>query len=293
MRLIVTGASSFVGAHLASRAVDRGHEVIALHNSTPVDLPGARSLSINLAKNASAGELRHLNADAVVHAAYRVISSSHRPPESLLETNRAMMSTILDLALPTLYLSSTCVSWHPPTAYSEGRIDDEQRLRMSGLPHAILRPSAPYGPPHPHHTPRHEESFHRLANLIVRHRLAPLPGRGTLRQPIHVDDLSDASLNLLESGLPNLTLPAGGPEALTMEEISRAIAHAAGGHCLAIPLPPALLAFAARFTEGLDPDLLRSAANEDLAPPEALSAASGVTPRPFSEGLVDLLRTIS
>ena len=68
MRILVTGASSFVGAHFALEA-SREHEVIALYHSTPLSLPRIRSVRIDLTLPRSRSQLRSLKVDVVVHLA--------------------------------------------------------------------------------------------------------------------------------------------------------------------------------------------------------------------------------
>lgn len=289
MRLILTGASSFVGAHLATLAASR-HEVIGLAHQAKLQIPGVRTLQLDLSDPASLAPLRALRADAVLHLACKVMGSggANGAPTALL--NRQMMDRVLALELPVLYASSTCVHWPRDTGYARSRREDELRLALSGLPFATLRPCAPYGPPLATHQPRHKESFHSLVAMVRRWPVVPMLGDGrALRQPIHVADFAEAALRLLEVGLPNRALDAGGPEALSFREIVGELGRQLGRPARLLPVPVRLIAKMARFNPNMEPELLLAGACDDTADPAELSAVTGLRPRPFAEGARDLI----
>jgi nucleoside-diphosphate-sugar epimerase len=282
MRILVTGASGFVGAHLCLAAAG-AHEVWGLHHATALDLPGVTPVKADLRRGNTTARLRALRPDWVVHAACKI-----KGPDAAAQS-AAMMDTVLGVGLPVLYLSSTVVGWVRPTAYGRARAEDERRLMQSGLPYAILRPSAPYGPRLAHHRPRHTESFHTLAQLVERSPVVPLIGDGAYRrQPVHVRDLAAAALALIDRGGHPTPLEAGGPAPLAFREIVAQIAAAAGTRPRLLPLPKALFVRLAALRPDFEPELIAAVDADELADPGPLRALTGTRPRPFSP--VDLLR---
>lgn len=268
MRLLVTGASSFVGAHLCTLAAREGHEVLGLWNNTPLLLDGVTSITADLRSFVPA------KIDVVVHLATKVMAADAR------EQNRRMLDSVLAWGLPLVYASSTVVHWPRRNAYAESRVEDEERVCASGLPWVIVRPCAPYGPRHATHRPAHVESFHRLAALARHAPVVPVIGDGrTLRQPVHVDDFNGAILGLLRNGVCGAAFDAGGPEALP---ISRIIDILAGRHRRLLRIPEAAAATLGYLLPGFSPDVLRTFATDDTVDPGPLAAASGVVPRAFS-----------
>jgi nucleoside-diphosphate-sugar epimerase len=292
MKLLVTGASSFVGAHFC-RAAARQHTIHALYFSTPIALNGVSPHRIDLRVQRDIRKVAALDFDAVVHIACRIRGrprGEETTGEAALRENRAMMDAVLSFGKPVVYASSTVVHWEQDTPYARSRREDEQRLRDSGLPWAILRPSAPYAPALAHHRPGHRESFHTLVSLVRSAPIVPVIGDGQYRrQPIHIDDFSAAILALLDNGLPDQAFEAGGAEALTFDEIIDTIARQAGRTVRKLHLPKALYVQVARLSPDFDPDLIAAIDEDELADPSALIAATGVHPRRFSEGVRTLL----
>jgi len=292
MRILVTGGSSFVGAHFC-RVAARRHTVLALVHRSPLQLNGVTTRKVDLRRRRDLPRLKSLEADAVVHLACRIQARpqpGQTPAEAAVAVNRAMMSTVLALGLPTLYASSTVVHWRTPTPYGESRREDESRLAESGLPYAILRPSAPYGPPLFGHQPRHKESFHTLARLVKHAPVVPVIGSGhQRRQPIHVADFAHFALALLEKGLACETFEAGGGSAHTMRELIGIMGQEVGRRPLVCPLPTALFVQAARVLPDFDPTLMSAAVEDELADPTKLVAATGVVPRRFEDGVAELM----
>ncbi|HJN74924.1 MAG TPA: NAD(P)-dependent oxidoreductase [Myxococcota bacterium] len=291
MKLLVTGGSSFVGAwfcHLASR----DHEVVAVYNRTPVRVPGAESLHCDLGATGAVEQLREVGADAVVHLACKVKGTGDgRRQTEASRLNRAMMDAVLGLELPCVYASSTCVHWPRESGYKRCRVTDELRLRDSGVPFAILRPCAPYGPRLSWHQPSHKESFHTLSELVERSPLVPVIGDGRYRrQPVHVDDFNGSILRLLEKGLPGAAFDSGGAEALTFDELVRVIARAAGKRRRPLHIPKPAIIAASRFSPDFEPELLDTADTDDVADPRPLAEATGLWPRSFRAGVDCLLR---
>lgn len=295
MRLLVTGASSFVGAHFC-RVAAREHQVLGLHHATPLRLPGVSPVRADLSRPRDLRRLQELDFDAVVHLACKIkgrAAKGQDPAEVAVDLNQRMMDAVLSLGRPIVYASSTVVHWAKDTPYGRGRREDERRVAGSGLPWAVVRPSAPYGPRLVTHQPRHRESFHTLVELVRRSPVVPVIGDGRYRrQPVHVDDLSAAILGLLTrpGGLPGQAFDAGGAQALSFDDLIDNIARALGRRVCKLHLPRAVFVQAARFSRDFDPSLLDAVEQDEVVDPSALAAASGVQPRPFSAGVRDVVR---
>ncbi len=288
MRLLVTGGSSFVGAHFSLRAAAR-HDVVALHHQTPLQLNGVTPLKADLRHARDRARIAGLKLDAVVHIACKINSWAPKRGdrgEAARLVNQQMMDTVLSLGKPVIYASSTVVHWHQDSPYARSRRDDEQRLAESGLRFAIVRPSAPYGRRLANHRPRHKESFHTLAELVRRARWVPVIGDGKYRrQPVHLDDLSDAMLALLEGPMDGSAYDAGGAEALSFDQIVDTIASAQGRCVRKVHLPKALFVQMARISPDFDPALIAAVDEDEVADPTKLGEVTGVVFRPFSEGV--------
>ncbi len=224
--------------------------------------------------------MRDLNVDAVVHMATKVKGASAPT------VNRLMMDAVLNMGVPVVYASSTVVHWQTPTPYASSRIEDETRLEESGLPWVTLRPSAPYGPKLKHHVTGHKESFQTLAEWVRFSPFVPVIGDGRYRrQPIHVDDFSDAILALLENQLPNRAFDAGGSEALSFNEIIACLAQNKGRDARIVHLPKAVFVMMARMHGNFDADLIRAVDEDEVADSTDLSQQTGVIFRSFREGV--------
>ena len=293
MKLLVTGGSSFVGAHFC-KAAARTHDVIAVYNTNQLRMNGVTPLHSDLRRPRDLPRLREVEADAVVHIACKIkargLAKDLDPAEVAADTNRRMMDVVLELGRPVVYASSTVVHWNQDTPYARARRDDERRLRESGLPYVILRPSAPYGPRLADHRPRHKESFHTLVDLVRRAPVVPVIGDGQYRrQPLHVADLSAAILAFLEQGLPDAAYDIGGAEPLTFDEVIDTIGGALRKEVRKLHLPKSIFVQLARLSPDFDPSLIAAMDEDEVADPSALTAACGVAPRPFAEGVRDLV----
>lgn len=293
MRLLVTGGSSFVGAWVCRVAADRGHEVIALHHGTPLQLNGLSPRRVDLRRPRDVAGLRALAPDVVLHLACRIRAPANKggtASQAAALVNRAMMDAVLSLERPVLYASSTVVHWDRATPYGESRREDEARLRASGLPWAILRPSAPYGPRLLGHQPRHRESFDTLVKLVRSSPVVPIIGDGRYRrQPLHVADLAAAALALVEGQRWGQAFDLGGADALEFDEIVRTIARAAHRRVALLHLPKALFIKLAARSADFDPDLIAAVDQDEVADPAPLEAATGLRMRSFAQGVGDLL----
>jgi nucleoside-diphosphate-sugar epimerase len=292
MRLLVTGASSFVGAHFCRRAM-QVHDVFGLYFSTPIQLNKVVSLRRDLRHRRDIRKLKSEEYDAVIHIACKIKAEPYQgetPAEAAYSLNRKMMEGVLALGKPVIYASSTVVHWDSASPYARSRREDEQQLAESGLPFAVLRPSAPYGRRMSSHRPRHRESFQTLVDVIRRSPLVPIIGSGRYRrQPIHVDDFSDAILALLNCGLSGQCLDAGGGTAHSFNEIVDLLAGAMNLKRRRVSLPKPLFVQLSRLRPDFDPSLIAAIDEDELADPTALTAATGVAPRGFSQGLRSLL----
>jgi hypothetical protein len=106
-----------------------------------------------------------------------------------------------------------------------------------------------------------------------------------------VDDFNGAILALLRQGLPNAGYDAGGASVLTVDAIIDTLARLRGKRVRKFHVPAGAIAIPARFSRDFEPELLAAFDTDDVADPSPLAAVTGLQPRPFGQGAVDLFRT--
>jgi GDP-4-dehydro-6-deoxy-D-mannose reductase len=119
VQVAVSGIAGFVGRHLASTLVERGHSVVGLgQGECPADL--AETLERYVEADLTQGWPSLDGCDAVVHlAALSAVGPSFDQPQRYLEENCAMVTCLAkrqlrDGAVRTLVISSGGSALPPP-----------------------------------------------------------------------------------------------------------------------------------------------------------------------------------
>ena len=249
MRVLVTGATGFVGSHLVEALRRRGHEVTGLARSPrkaeALTSQGARVVAGDL-YDAAALDRAAAGQDIVYHVAGVVAA---RDEAEFLRANRDGTRNILDAAErsgnPRFVLVSSLAAAgpaplgapltgretpRPVTAYGRSKLAAEEMVRSSALRWSVIRPPIVYGP-----RDREILKIFRLARL----HLAPVFGDGSQElSAVHASDLAEA---LVAAGESPATIggiyPACHPEVFTSAELGHAVARAMGRSVTTIRIP--------------------------------------------------------
>lgn len=179
-----------------------------------------------------------------------------------------------------------------PDAHGDGTRAGEAAFLASGRDGVLLHPTMIYGE-------AGEDNVQRLAALLRRLPVAPLPGGGrALVQPVHLDDVVACHLAVLTRDWrgPHVVTVAG-PEAMPYAEFAAAVARAAGVRMpRVVALPGGLLralAPASRLVPGLPrvtPDEVRRLLEDKAFDVGPMRERLGVEPVPLDVGLARTFR---
>jgi nucleoside-diphosphate-sugar epimerase len=167
MRILVTGASGFIGRVLCTQLLEREHDVSALVRRPGSEPPGTRGLAGELGDGAGLAEtLARERPDCVIHLAAEI--ASQRDARKIHAVNVEGTKRLLDAcralsgpdesAGPRFVFASTVVTGdahgalldeHTPlpitTPYGHSKQEGERLVLDSGLPAVVIRPSHVYG----------------------------------------------------------------------------------------------------------------------------------------------------
>jgi uncharacterized protein YbjT (DUF2867 family) len=193
MRVLVTGAGGFVGAHVDAELVREGH--------LPVDASGEHPISPALVRESRMG------IDAIIHMS---------PSD---------VRRVLDLAFPTgakvFILLSTLGAEQPGKPLLEQFGEAERLVRASGLPWVILRPEVIWGPG--------DVFTNELAHLMRHLPFVPIPRNGPPLAPVFAGDVGRALVMLLSrADLWNQEWTLVGPETMRYGEAVGRVAEGIG-----------------------------------------------------------------
>jgi uncharacterized protein YbjT (DUF2867 family) len=239
--LAVTGATGFVGARLLERALAAGHRVRALARRPQPPREGVEWVAGALEDEASLAALCS-GASAVIHAAGVLKARDAAGFEAgNVAGTRAMLAAAEAAGVERFVHVSSLAAREPGLSqYGASKARSEARVNVSGLPHAIVRPPAVYGP-----GDRETLELFRMARRGL--VLLPPPGRLSL---IHADDLADLLLALAGPDAPNgITVEPddGRPGGWSHEEFAALLGAAVGRRVKTVAAPAPLLRGAARL----------------------------------------------
>lgn len=273
MRIVVTGATGFVGSHFAEVAAAAGHEVIALYHSDQSGKKQARDylskLGVQLRQanvlDAASLTTAMQGADVVCHFAAAFKESGvdddyfrrlnvDGTVNALQSAAAAGVRRFVQCSTAGIYgqrvagIIDESAKSHPWNIYEETKLAAEDQLRTRapqlGVEYVILRPTAVYGP--------RDERLVKLFRSAAKGRF-PLFGKGEgRRHMVYVKDLAEAFL--LACTTPDAAskeMIIGGPKAVSLRElldlVAQAVDRPSAGPTL--PLKPMLLI--AALTEDL------------------------------------------
>lgn len=284
MKLLVTGASGFLGPFVVREALGAGHTVLALARSTTaakkVQALGAEPLPGDLNDPAALDEA-FLNAAAAGAEAFVNL------PSLGFGHAAAIVAAAEEAGLRrAVFVSTTAVTTTLPANSKRVRLAAEQTIRDSALDWTILRPTMIYGT-------AGDRNISRLLQLLRRTPVLPVPGGGRrLQQPVHVEDLARAVLAATTGDVAiGRTYDIAGPDPLTFRELLVESAAAVGRRTrlLPVPLRPAIWALRA-YEKAAPRPRLKSEQLERLAEDKAFDIGPAVNdlgyrPRSFRDGV--------
>ena len=246
MRAFVTGATGFVGSHLAEALLARGDAVVCLARrpeaAAALAARGAEVVRGTL-EDAPGLEGALAGAEVVYHVA-GLVAGSEAEYLAVNEAGTRCLADAVRRAAPGarfVYLSSQAAvgpgrlldedaPCRPVSAYGRSKLGGETVTRASGLVWTIVRPPSVYGP--------RDRAFLTVFKLAAK-GLAPVFGRGNQELSlIYAPDLAAATVR---AGTHPL---AGGriyhvahPGTVTSRELALTVGRAVGRTPVVIPVP--------------------------------------------------------
>ncbi len=281
-RIVVAGATGAVGREVCARLKAAGHFVRALSR----DAARSRALATQV------DEVRTVDATlpgalaGVCDGMDVVVSCLGAPVTLTLGQRRSFSRTDVPANLQLLdearragvprfvYLGSYASAGFDQTRYIKAHERVVAALAASGLSHTVVRPTG---------------IFSAFADLVGMARRGPLPLLGdgaTQSNPIHPRDVATAIVGVLERG--PASLPLGGPETMTREEMLGLAFTALGQPRRFRRVPPGLFRFLAVLLTWFHPRL-----SELLEFFAAVATSTSIAPAVGVERLSDYYREVA
>jgi len=251
VKVLVTGATGFVGPKVVHAMRARGHEVRALVR----DPRRARSLQAwgceLVEGDLTAPQSLRASAegrDAVVHLVAIIAGKREDFERVMTAGTRDLVAAAREAGVHRFVLMSALgVSEETKdlVPYYRAKWDMEQAVLGSGLEHVIFRPSFVFG--------RDGGVLPTFIRQVRWTPVTPVIGPGTLRlQPIWVEDVGSyfaASVDLPAAA--NRTFELGGPQAVTWNELYERIKRVLGARRATVHLPFGIVRAGAAVVERL------------------------------------------
>lgn len=289
-RVLVTGATGFIGRYLVAALVEAGFGVRAMVHLGRERIVARPGVEVVHGSVTAPDSLRHAveRMDAVVHL---VAVIRERPPDVTfqrinVEGTRAVVRAAREAGVRHLvHLSALGAQDTPPLRYLYSKWQGEQEVRSGGVPFTILRPSIVFG--------EGDEFFVTLAGLVRAFPIVPIAGQGANRfQPIAVTDVARCVVQCLQDARHVGHLyDIGGPELLTYDDIITLLARVLGVRRRRVHIPLPILRVQAAVIERLlarppiTTEQLRYLDIDNITDPDSVQRQFGFAPLPPSAHL--------
>lgn len=269
MTVLVLGGSSQIGHFLLPRLVERGESVLAISRRPPASQAGVHWISGKL-PDAMPADLPPLSAivsygpllpfvrwlaQAPLTGAPRIVATSSMSAQSKIDSSVPAERDIAQMLLAgERELAAACAA--------------------RGLAWTVLRPTLVYGA-------GMDKSLTPIVRRAMRLRVFPLPAGRGLRQPVHADDIAQASIAALDvPASAGQVIPIGGGERLTAGQMFARVRASVPAATVPLRIPGSLLRMARHAVPRLSGPLSRLE-RDLIADNTELTRLLGVHPRPF------------
>ena len=264
-RILLVGATGFLGSFVAARLMERHPVALVRASSDTSVLPRGMELR--------RGDLNRgpLPLDGISTVVYCASMGFGHVPRLVRQLEQRRISR-------ALFISTTAVFTTLPSESRTPRLEAEAAVERSSMDWTILRPTMIYG------TAR-DRNISRLLRFLKRIPVFPLCGNA-LWQPIYVEDLADAVVAALDSSdTVKKVYNVAGAQPLRFADLVRTAARAVERNVTLIRVPLAAAVLAAGLTRVVTPEQIRRLA-EDKAFSYADAARDFLfAPRSFAEGV--------
>ena len=272
MKVAITGATGFVGSHLADRLSGEGHEVVRIaRRSTNSEFVFARLDDVDELVNAFRGcqTVAHcagINREIGTQTYARVHVEGTR---NVVEAaRRAGVEKIVLMSF--LRARPDCGS-----AYHESKWAAEEIVRDSGLDYTIIKAGVVYG--------RGDHMLDHLSHAFYTFPIFALVGfKPQTVRPLAIEDLVHVMrAALIDRRLKRQTIALVGPEEIYLSEAVRRVAEVVGKHPLMFPMPIWAHQIMARVLERTMKIPLVSVAQVRILSEGVVEPATPVSPVPY------------
>ena len=292
--ILVTGANGFVGSHLVARLRKDGIAVRALVRN-PSRAGRLTALGVEIVpgdiSDTASLEAAASGCDRVIHIVGIIQEGKGFTFRSVhVDGTRNVLDAAKKAGVKQFFHQSALGTREDAKSqYHRTKWEAEKLVKAGGIPYTILRPSLIYGPG--------DQFTIRLADAIRFSPVLPVIGSGRSKvQPIHIDDVTACIRKAVTSdAYLNGTYEIGGPEQLTYEEVSKAVAAALGVRRPTVHMPMLFMRTMARVAGAVLPkppvttDQLIMLQEDNVCDPENIREAFGIEPVRFAEGLARFL----
>jgi len=242
MRVLLCGATGFIGRHIARALRDHGHQVLAASRSGQAAV-GQQALAVNFMALTQPSDWLPLltGVDAVINAV-GVLRDSRRQPMQLLHTQapQALFQACADAGVRRVLQVSALGIEGQDSAFALTKAEADNTLlaltERGELDGVVLRPSVVFG-----RGGAGSELFVKMSRL--RWLALPPEGRRTLIQPVAVPDMANACAQLLgPASATRGLLVCTGPQALSLEALLASLRQQRGDKPARVSTMPAALA---------------------------------------------------
>jgi len=297
MKILITGATGFVGKHVATRLLADGHNVTCLVRNDGSE--AARRLQ-KIGAGLSRGDILDTESlaaaaagvDAVVHLVGIIFQRRGASFDDIHRQGTLNTVTAASKAGAKRFVHMSALGTGPgaASAYHHTKWQGEEVVRLSGIPYTIFRPSVIYGPG--------GEFINMLVRQVRMLPVIPVIGNGRYRmQPVWVEDVAACfSQALQKPETVNRVYEIGGPQPLSYNEMIDVICRVMGRRRLKAHIPVPLVRPVAWLCERLmskpllTTDQLTMLLKDNICDIDGMRQDLGVEPVEFTVGLESLLK---
>ncbi len=296
--ILIVGGTGFVGGHLIRRLRQAGAPVRAVVRS-PNKAQALKDLGVEIVSgdisNKASLEKAAAGVERVVHLVGII---QEAPGVTFRGVHVEGTKNLLEAAKKAgvrhfFYQSALGTRPGAKSEYHKTKWDAEELVRQSGIPFTILRPSLIYGPG--------DKFTIRMSEMLKRSPVLPVIGSGKSKiQPVYIDDVVTCIQKIVMSdAFLNEIYEIGGPEQLTYEELTTAIAEAKGIKRPALHIPLFFMKPAAKVLETIlsnppvTTEQLIMLQEDNVCSLQDIREVFGIEPVKFNEGLKKFIRKVS